>query len=902
MEHTNGAGPAAGSPKKKKKERKRFSVLRIIGKFSLVIFTLAVIGVLTVAIFFQIFMTYVNTTLAPTLDVTIEEMTLQLSSTLYDGDGNPMRTLYSAENRELVSIDKIPDHMIDALIAIEDHRFWEHHGVDWEGTLAAFYKTFTSGSTRGGSTITQQLLREITEDDEVTVKRKVREIFRALEFEKKTSKDDILEAYLNLVYFGQSCYGVQSAAKVYFGKDVWELDLAESAAIIGITNNPYQYDPFLGFTFKQSDGSIKTSMEMNKWRQELILNRMEELGMISEAECRDAKAEKLIFTISEEYKAAHRQEGEDGEAGKENDRRVYSWFEDAAIEDAIQLVMEAKGCSEKIATSLVYSGGYHIYTTLDTDIQAVVDQVYQDPSNFNYPSAKGTPLDSAITVVDPYTGDVVAMAGGVGEKEQSRILNLATSRRCPGSAIKPVSVYAPAFDANVASPASVFDDYPIRLSSAGRGYPKNSNGRYKGMTLVSQAITSSTNTVSARTLQALGYGASYEFMVNNLGFNLVTADMDVGPLAMGGLTYGVTTEEMAAAFASFANQGMYNKPRTVTRILDNDGNVVVENSVDSREAMKPSTAYLINKWLRNVVTNGTGGGASFSGMTIAGKTGTTSDNFDRYFAGYTPYYAAAVWVGYKDSNERIKADINPAAKIWRLVMQPVHEGLENKSFPERPAGIVSATVCMDCGKKATSLCSADSRGSRVTTMEVQEGAVPAEECTCHVSAEVCSESGMLAGDFCPEECRVVKTFINPDREYIELSPGYVTSDYVVVPAQVITAEDEAYTMHALNAQGACTLHDENTPQLPPDEGSNGEGESGDVPDWLFPSTTPPIPGQDDPAAPGSPGGTEPTEPSAPDTEPDTPPQIPDAQRPSWLDPPSPDEPEEPGDPMPPPEE
>ena len=897
MEHTNGGGPAAGSPKKKKNvKEKRFSILRLIGRLFLFLFTLGVIGVLTTVIFFQIFMTYVNTTLAPTLDVTVEEMTLQLSSTLYDGDGNAMRTLYSAENRELVSIDKIPDHMINALIAIEDHRFWEHHGVDWEGTLAAFYKTFTSGSTRGGSTITQQLLREITEDDEVTVKRKVREIFRALEFEKKTSKEDILELYLNYVYFGQSCYGVQSAAKTYFGKDVSELDLAESAAIIGITNNPYRYDPFLGFTFKQSDGSVKTSIEMNKGRQEVVLNRMAELGIISEAECEAAKAEKLVFTISDEYKAAHR--SEDGEDGEEDGgaRKVYSWFEDAVIEDAIKLVMEAKGCSEKVATSLVYSGGYHVYTTLDPDIQEIVDRVYLDRANFNYPSAKGTPLDSAITVVDPYTGDVVAMAGGVGEKEQSRILNLATARRPCGSAIKPVSVYAPAFDANVVSPASVLDDYPITLSSAGTGYPRNSNGRYKGMTLVSQAITSSTNTIAARTFQALGAGASYEFMVNNLGFNLVMADMDVGPLAMGGLTYGVTTQEMAAAFASFANEGMYNKPRTITRILDNDGNVVVENSVDSREAMKPTTAYLINKWLRNVVTNGTGGGASFSGMTIAGKTGTTSDNFDRYFAGYTPYYAAAVWVGYKDSNERINASVNPAAAVWKLVMEPIHADLENKSFPERPAGIVSATVCMDCGKKASSLCSADVRGGRVVTMEVQEGAVPTEECTCHVAVEVCSESGMLASEFCPEESRVTRTYINPDRDYIELSPGYVTSDYVVVPAHVITAEDEGYTVHSIQAQGVCTLHDENTPQLPPEAGEEDEngtqgGGSEDVPNWLFPSTTQPVPpnrNDPEPSNPTTPG--QPTEPATPGAPEDN---TPPPQRPSWLDPPAPDEPDEP---------
>lgn len=862
MDQAHNSGQTSGGGPRKKKDS---GAGRVAGRICFVLFTLLVIGVLTCGIFFKIFMTYVNTTLAPTLDVTVEEMTLRLSSVLYDKNGNEMRTLYSKENRELVSLDQIPQHMIDALVSIEDHRFYEHHGVDWEGTLAAMVKTFTSGSTRGGSTITQQLLRYITQDDDVTVKRKVREIFRALKFEESNSKEDILELYLNYIYFGQSCYGVQSAANVYFGKDVSKLSLAESACIIGITNNPSLYDPFLGTEFKQSDGTVKTTRDFNKRRQETILDRMEELGKITAEECAAAKAETLLFTDTDAYKTLHGEEISQEEDLETASRNVYSWFEDAVIEDAIALVMEAKGCSSEVATSLVYSGGYHIFTTLDPDIQAIVDSVYTNLGNFDYPSAKGTQLDSAITIVDPYTGDVVAMAGGVGQKTVNRGLNLATARRPCGSAIKPVSVYAPAFDANVVSPASVIDDYPLRLNdSSTGGFPKNSNGKYRGMLTVPYAIQWSTNTVAARTLEKLGYGASFSFMENNLGFDLADADMALSPLSMGGLTYGVTTEEMAAAFGAFANSGIYTYPRTITKILDNDGNVVADNTSRSQVAMKETTAYLMNKMLRSVVSGGTGGSASFSGMTIAGKTGTTNDNFDRYFVGYTPYYSAAVWVGYAQSNEKINAGSkNPAALVWKQIMEQIHANLENKSFPERPSGITSVTVCMDCGLLATDLCAADQRGSRVTTVEVQAEAAPTEKCTCHIQVEVCGDSGMLCSEFCPAEGRVARVVINPAREYVAYATPIVNADGTTSPSYILP-EDDVYTMRYLEAQGACTTHTDDV-VLPGDDDFQW-------PDWPWPDgleedpDEPDVPdepgGGDGPVEPGE-GGGEPEEPEEP---------------------------------------
>ena len=691
--NSRGQAPGAGSPKNKKKKR---SVGRIIGKIFLTLFTLCVIGVLTFYLFFQIFMQYVNTTVVPDVGVTVEELTMSEASIIYvqdnaTGEWVEYETLYSRDgNRRIIEYSDLPDHLVQALVDIEDHRFWEHNGVDWYSTASAMIQTLTGGNTRGGSTITQQLLRNITDDKDVTVQRKVREIFRALEFEKSHTKEEIITLYFNRISFGFQFDGIATAAEGYFGKDVSELTLAESASLVAIINNPSLYDPFYDHTYYvERDGEhvYRTTRELNKERQELILDRMLELGHISQEECDAAKAETLLFTDSEEYKALHGEEDAAAESGG-SDSVYTTWFTDAVIEDAIELIQEARGCDASTANSLLYSGGYHIYTTLDPDIQEIVDSVYRDPSNFDNPSASGQPLGSAITVIDPYTGDVVAMAGGVGEKEGSRTQNLARTRQPCGSAIKPVSVYAPAIDSNVITPANVFDDYPVRINDYGTGgFPTNSPNRYDGMTTVYRGLQQSKNTITVRTLELLGTENSFYFMENNLGFDLDAADNAISPLAMGGLTYGVTTEEMAAAFAAFANGGIYTEPRTIIEIRENDNEtVMVDNSSNSKVAMKETTAYLINQILRSVVTSGTGTGANFSGMTIAGKTGTTNNMFERYFVGYTPYYSAAVWTGYVERDETIPGG-NPAIGIWRKVMEQVHANLENKTFPERPDGI-----------------------------------------------------------------------------------------------------------------------------------------------------------------------------------------------------------------------
>ena len=738
-------------------------------------------------------------------------------------------------NRRIIEYSDLPDHLVQALVDIEDHRFWEHNGVDWYSTASAMIQTLTGGSTRGGSTITQQLLRTITDDTDVTVQRKVREIFRALEFEKSHTKEEIITLYFNRISFGFQFDGIATAAEGYFGKDVSELSLAESASLVAIINNPSLYDPFYDHTYYvERDGEhvYRTTRELNKERQELILDRMLELGHISQEECDAAKAETLLFTDSEEYKALHGEEDAAAESGG-SDSVYTTWFTDAVIEDAIELIQEARGCDASTANSLLYSGGYHIYTTLDPDIQEIVDSVYRDPSNFDNPSASGQPLGSAITVIDPYTGDVVAMAGGVGEKEGSRTQNLARTRQPCGSAIKPVSVYAPAIDSNVITPANVFDDYPVRINDYGTGgFPTNSPNRYDGMTTVYRGLQQSKNTITVRTLELLGTENSFYFMENNLGFDLDAADNAISPLAMGGLTYGVTTEEMAAAFAAFANGGIYTEPRTIIEIRENDNEtVMVDNSSNSKVAMKETTAYLINQILRSVVTSGTGTGANFSGMTIAGKTGTTNNMFERYFVGYTPYYSAAVWTGYVERDETIPGG-NPAIGIWRKVMEQVHANLENKTFPERPDGISSVTVCADCGLPPCGLCS---QAGRTVNLEVQSDAVPTGECTCHVEVKVCTDPTTgethLATEFCPEETCETRIMIQ-GREFLEYPNTVVTNeDGTTIGTPILAGDSERHLSYWEKYVGTCAVHDEDTVVLPPDEELVPGDPGYEWPDW-----------------------------------------------------------------------
>lgn len=727
-----------------------------------VIGTILLVFVLTAAIFAGIFSAYINSSMRGRVEVYLDEFETKVSTELYyqepsSGEWTMYHTLFlDSENRIWADLDQIPKDLQKAVVAIEDKRFCTHKGVDWHGTARAIFSTIFGGSVQGGSTITQQLVKNVTGDNQNTVKRKVMEIYRAQELEKRYEKDEILEAYLNEVYFGYSCYGVVTASLKYFNKDVSELSLAECASLVAITNNPSLYDPL------QTDWGL----ENNRTRQLLVLGAMLEQGKIDQAAYDAAKEENVVFSngytilggrvdVDTDKKDDTDTDGGDEQPEEETETATssQSYFTDAVIEDVAAALVEKYGLTDSTnpvtgevttafeqGVNMVYGKGYKIYTTQNPDYQKIAEEVCTDTSNLPYTSSytnsygekETEQLQVGMTIVDPYTGYVVAMVGGAGVKQYDRGWNWATSARQCGSAIKPISVYAPALDDGTINGASTIDDYPVMVLN-GSVYPKNANGRYKGLTPLHTAIARSTNTCAVRVVQEYGTSRSYDFMTNKLGFTTLTSQdaQQVGNMGLGGLDRGVTTEEMAAAFAAFANEGIYTAPRTFIRVEDADGNVILENEAKASVAMKDTTAALMNSLLQEVINGGTGYEGRISGMHVAGKTGTTNNDQDRYFVGYTPYYSCAVWVGYVH-NQRIVASGNPAASMWQKVMSRIHADLPDKDFFSC-SGLTYVKVCADSGLLATDSCAEDCRGSRVYSALVAADNAPSAYCNMHTS-------------------------------------------------------------------------------------------------------------------------------------------------------------------------
>ena len=638
------------------------TVVGAVGLVAKIVVTVLLVILTTTLLLACVFAFYVKTCLTEDIDVSLSDYQLSESSIIYcetsAGEYKELATLHGSENRIWVDLEDIPDYLVKALVAIEDHRFYEHKGVDWYRTVGAMFTMLTGGDDSfGGSTITQQLIKNLTGNKEVTVQRKLIEIFQALEFEKKYDKDEIIEWYLNAVYFGEGCDGIYTAAQKYFGKEPSQLTLAESASIVGIVNLPTYYSPFY-------------SEENNKERQETVLRRMYELGYISYDEYEEAKNEQLVFTRSDNEVA---------------DQEIYSYYVEAVIKDVTEDLMEQKGISQDTARQLLYNGGYRVYSCLDPYIQECVDNVYLDVENFPKPyRANDQQLQSAMVIMDPYTGEVVAMSGGVGEKTGNLVLNRATDAlRAPGSSFKPLAVYAPAIELGLITPSTLVNDAPreeVEMSQ-NQWYPNNSDFKYRGIIDIATGVRLSLNTVAAQVLDKLGLDASINFLKNKLGItSLVPDDYNYASLALGELTNGISVLEMAQAYCTFDNSGIFTEARTYSRVTDAAGNIVLDNQPKTHVAMKSSTATNITSLLFSAANYGTGSESIFSGQAIAGKTGTSSYNWNRWFAGYTPYYVGVVWTGF-DQPEQMYVYGNPAAQVWRRVMQQVHAGLEYKSFP-----------------------------------------------------------------------------------------------------------------------------------------------------------------------------------------------------------------------------
>lgn len=629
---------------------------RVLG----VIGTILLIGVVTALIFVCIFAFYVKTCITPSLDIDLNDFTLNQSSIIYykdsNGDYQKLTTVKSSENRIWIDGDQIPQHMKDALVAIEDKRFYTHKGVDWFRTAHAALNMFTGGSTFGGSTITQQLIKNLTQQDDITVQRKLLEIFQALDLEKNYDKDEILEYYLNAVYFGEGCYGVQTAAQTYFGKDAKDLSVAEAASIVGITNLPTYYDPFY-------------SVENNKERQENVLREMYKQGYLKKAEYEEAKNEELDFVRGENSPSSS---------------NVYSYYEEVVLSDVIGDLAKAKGISRNAASQLVHNAGYEIYACIDKDIQAKVDAIYTDPEKLpkTYGSTKSQ-LQSAIVIIDQATGEIKALRGGTGDKTINYGLNRATgTTRPPGSSIKPIAVYGPAVEYGLISPSTLVldkDEKHVQLTHTS-WYPKNSPPGYDGIITITTALQKSKNTVAAQIVDKLTPSASLEFLRSRLGVtSLIDSDADYAAMALGEPHYGITVREMAQAYTALANDGVFTYSRTYTMVKDRSGKIILDNQPQTIQAFSQNTARTMTYMLNNAATYGTGHESRLSNMPVAGKTGTTSANRDRWFCGYTPYYTCAVWTGY-DTPETMAFSGNPATQIWQKVMSAVHADLPRKEF------------------------------------------------------------------------------------------------------------------------------------------------------------------------------------------------------------------------------
>ena len=728
----------------------------------------------------------------------IDDYSVEETSFLYyvDRNGNiqQLQQIYTTTDRQWASLEDMPQAMIDAAVAIEDKRFYEHQGVDWITTVKACLNMFFGGDDKfGGSTITQQLIKNTTKDDSVTVQRKVMEIFRAQFCEQVNDKDEIMEQYLNHIYLGRGCYGVKSAAAEYFGKELQSLTPAECASLISITNNPSLFNPYSQSVYEYK-GEERDGASRNRYRQMNVLSEMLSQGYLTQEEYDAAVSQEMVFkegiadedkwTICENtdcgyegVRSTFTGEGESffcPDCGTQTSvsvnasQHIYSWFVDAVLIDVASELAAQDGINweelsdkeREVYLTRIQKSGYHIYTTLDMDVQEKVDAIYNDVSNI--PATRSQQqLQSAIVVVDNRTGDVVALSGGVGEKDTFLGYNKATQAKLQtGSAQKPISVYAPAFEKGAVSPATVLKDLPVMYSDEG-AWPKNDNRQYQNGRTVFSGVVSSINTISVRTLDMIGYDYAYSFAKYNLGQNGLTDYYDIGngqskndldraPLALGALTLGSTVREMSAAYATFANGGTYREARLYTNVYNSDGQIVLDNTQESRKVLSDKTVDYMNYTLYNAANNGTGGAAIFNGQMIAGKTGTTSSNRDRWFCGYTAHYTAAVWCGYNQPEEiRLSGTTaNPAAVLWRKVMQPVHQGLGYEALYN---GNVFRTVnvCLDSGLLATEACSHDARGiNRISTVNVYPEDAPTEYCDRHVDVHYCVTGGGVATELC----------------------------------------------------------------------------------------------------------------------------------------------------------
>ena len=770
---------------------------------------------------------------APTLDLAALDAQ-DKTSFIYDSQGNLITDYKGTEDRIMVSIDEIPEMLQNAFIAVEDARFYEHNGVDVKRIVGALVANFPSGSTQGGSTITQQLIKQTVLSSEQSYKRKLQEAYLAMELETRYTKKQILESYLNTIFLGGSYYGVRVAAYGYFGKSLDQLTLRECAMLAGLTRSPNYYNPRSNFYTRNTEGSSTPDITNN--RTDYVLRQMRENGLIT-AQQYNAALDRSTASVLEKSPAS-------------TDMYAYPHYVEYAISDVVDTFLDLNGLEDTSANryameNKLRTGGYSVYLCLDTEIQEIVEDTLanwsnyprlRDPSDKVYQSrnADGTYTEieqpqAAACVFDYRTGELKAIVGGRYKPTTRKTLNRASGMTMPvGSSIKPLTVYAPAIDLG-ASPASIAYNMPVPISgwkdSSGKdSWPKNyGGGGYKGPQSFRSALRNSYNTAAAQILMTyVGVSRSVEYL-HLMGIPDKNINADPFGLALG--SSGLTPVQMAVAFGTIANKGVYQQPLSFSRIVDSNGNVVVDmhQQQDRHQVFKPSTAYLVVDMLKEAVQSGTGTKAKISSQVVAGKTGTNSDSKGVFFAGMTGWYSGSVWIGhdnYKALSSKATGG-NAAAPLWQSFMEKIHKAknLDSREIIDGTPSdynLVRVTTCGVSGQLATDACYNDVNGYKTITDYWSADSVPTAYCSMHKSVSVCTESGLLATDYCP-------SYSVETRGIVLIPRGHPLYDYIDAYGDTIRKYlGEFATLKSTNdiANHICQIHDAYTAAQQPSDLQN----------------------------------------------------------------------------------
>ena len=681
--------PAKNTTRKRKKGAPFWTAVQnVMGHIGRLFVTLFLIGVITGCVVVTAVTIYVMNFMETDAGIDLDNVSMAQTTIFYAADTNgEMEEVYrmsADENHIEVTLDQIPQYVQDAFVCTEDKRFYEHSGVDWFRTISVTAQYLLKMGDQGGSTITQQVVKNLTLDDDVTPVRKIREIFRAIQLEKEYSKDEILETYLNVIFMGGNNRGVEAASQAYFGCHVWELTVPQAASLAAMTRAPNNYRPDL-------------YPEKNKVRRdEYTLKVMLEEGKITQAEYEEYVNTPVVAVDNSD---SGTDEGQSGQSAQ----GVTSYYTDAVIEEVIADLMEQNDWTREYATDRLKRGGYRIYMNVNPTYQQILEEKFLDWQTFspNQLSENGNgELPQAAFVLMDYEGRVLALVGGKGEKTQSRGFNRATQAgRSPGSAIKPIAVYAPALEYDLINWSTVLVDSPV-MQLNGKNYPSNFSGQYEGEVTVVYALRKSLNTIPMKIIQTLTTERSVDFMENKVGITTLLKDgSDYGPsLSLGSVTNGIYLDELTAAYAPFGNGGYYYEPATYSRIEGANGNIIYDNTSAQNRAISEDTAAIMNRLLRQVVIGdqGTGHRAAMGNMEVIGKTGTSQDYHDRLFVGLTPYYIGGFWTGYDTPAELPESQLYAPDKVWNTVMTDIHEGLEAKSF-ELSGDVVAIEFCTESG-------------------------------------------------------------------------------------------------------------------------------------------------------------------------------------------------------------